>query len=81
MTAGEGGRTATAREQVLLAGLIDWFGFERVHRHVAAENAGEPLPVPYLTLFDDEGAWWFACWLNLTDKGQPIAAAIKERNR
>lgn len=35
----------SAREEVLLWGLIDWVGFERVHWYVARENAGEPLSV------------------------------------
>jgi hypothetical protein len=33
----------SAREEVLLWGLVDWFGFERVHCYAAQENAGEPL--------------------------------------
>ena len=33
----------SARDEVLLRGLIDWVALERVHRRVAGENAGEPL--------------------------------------
>jgi hypothetical protein len=36
-------RTITAREEVLLCGLIDWVAVERVHWAVKQENAGEPL--------------------------------------
>ena len=35
----------SARDEVLLRGLIDWVALERVHRRVARENAGEPLAV------------------------------------
>ena len=35
----------SAREEVLLRGLIDWVALERVHRRVARENAGEPLAI------------------------------------
>jgi hypothetical protein len=35
----------SARDEVLLRGLIDWVALERVHRRVARENAGEPLTV------------------------------------
>jgi hypothetical protein len=35
----------SARDEVLLRGLIDWVALERVHTRVARENAGEPLPV------------------------------------
>jgi hypothetical protein len=41
----EGGRTTSAREEVLLRGLIDWVALERVHSIVATENADEPLAV------------------------------------
>jgi hypothetical protein len=35
----------SARDEVLLRGLIDWVALERVHCRVARENAGEPLAV------------------------------------
>jgi hypothetical protein len=35
----------SAREDVLLRGLIDWIALERVHSRVARENAGQPLAV------------------------------------
>jgi hypothetical protein len=35
----------SAREEVLLCGLIDWVALERVHWAVKQENAGEPLAV------------------------------------
>jgi hypothetical protein len=35
----------SARDEVLLRGLIDWVALERVHSRVARENAGEPLAV------------------------------------
>jgi hypothetical protein len=35
----------SARDEVLLRGLIDWVALERVHWIVARENAGEPLSV------------------------------------
>ena len=35
----------SAREEVLVRGLIDWVALERVRRRVARENAGEPLSV------------------------------------
>jgi hypothetical protein len=35
----------SARDEVLLRGLIDWVALERVHHRVARENAGEPLAV------------------------------------
>jgi hypothetical protein len=35
----------SARDEVLLRGLIDWVALERVHTRVARENAGEPLPL------------------------------------
>lgn len=35
----------SARDEVLLRGLIDWVALERVHRRVAQENASEPLAV------------------------------------
>jgi hypothetical protein len=35
----------SAREEVLLRGLIDWVALERVHSIVTRENAGEPLSV------------------------------------
>jgi hypothetical protein len=35
----------TARDEVLLRGLIDWVALERVHSRVARENAGESLAV------------------------------------
>ena len=35
----------SAREEVLLRGLIDWVALERVHWIVARENAGESLAV------------------------------------
>ena len=37
------GRPVTAREEVLVRGLIDWVAFERVHHYVALENSGRPL--------------------------------------
>jgi hypothetical protein len=113
----------SAREEVLLRGLIDWVAFERVHWYVAQENSGAPLSLIqnktldliwslvsdgmfrvgelsdgacrfvawntsldesiqrirdlYVTNFDDENAWWFACWLDLTDKGQQAAEALE----
>jgi hypothetical protein len=35
----------SARDEVLLRGLIDWVALERVHSRVARENAGESLAV------------------------------------
>jgi hypothetical protein len=35
----------SARDEVLLCGLIDWVALERVHSRVARENAGESLAV------------------------------------
>jgi hypothetical protein len=35
----------SAREEVLLRGLIDWVALQRIHSRVARENAGEPLAV------------------------------------
>jgi hypothetical protein len=35
----------SARDEVLLRGLIDWVALERVHSRVARENSGEPLSV------------------------------------
>lgn len=35
----------TAREEVLLRGLIDWVALERIHWIVAQENDGAPLAV------------------------------------
>jgi hypothetical protein len=35
----------SARDEVLLRGLIDWVALQRVHSRVAQENAGEPLAV------------------------------------
>lgn len=31
----------------------------------------------YVPKFDDEPAWWFGCWLDLTDEGQRAAEAIE----
>lgn len=119
----EGERMKSAREEVLLRGLIDWVALERVHRRVAREHPGEPLSViqdktldlirslvsdglfevgdlsgeggrfvawntpldesiqrirdVYVPKFGDESAWWFCCWLDLTDKGQQVAEAIE----
>jgi hypothetical protein len=116
-------RLVTAREEVLLLGLIDWVALERVHAHVAWENSGEPLSVihekvldlirslvsdglfevgdldtedhrfgawdnpldeslqrireVYTKEFDDESAWWFICWLDLTEKGLQVAETIE----
>ncbi len=33
----------SAREEVLLLGLIDWVALERIHRRVAQENHDKPL--------------------------------------
>ncbi|MGH3958657.1 hypothetical protein [Mycobacterium sp.] len=35
----------SARDEVLLRGLIDWVALERIHSIVAEENAGQPLSV------------------------------------
>ncbi|HEY1841533.1 MAG TPA: hypothetical protein VGG53_15175 [Mycobacterium sp.] len=35
----------TARDEVLLRGLIDWVALQRVHARIARENSGEPLSV------------------------------------
>jgi len=113
----------SAREEVLLRGLIDWVALERIHSRVARENEGAPLAVVqekvldlirslvseglfevgdlagedgrfgawrttldesidrirdvYVNNFADESAWWFCCWLDLTDEGQKIAEAIE----
>ena len=121
----DGGVVMTARDEVLMRGLIDWVPFQRVHVSVAREHAGEPLAViqdkvldlirslvteglfdigdlatednrfrawdttldesiervrdAYVNNFDDETKWWFVCWLDLTEKGQPIAEAIEAR--
>jgi hypothetical protein len=113
----------SAREEVLLRGLIDWVALERIHWYVARENPAESLSVIQdktldlirslvvdglfelgdltgtgnrfaawntpldesihrirdvcVPKFDDQPAWWFCCWLDLTDKGQEIADAIE----
>jgi hypothetical protein len=36
---------ASARDEVLLRGLIDWVALERVYRRVARENPSEPVSV------------------------------------
>jgi hypothetical protein len=41
----DGGAEMSAREEVLLRGLIDWVALERVHWIVARANAGESLAV------------------------------------
>jgi hypothetical protein len=115
----------SAREEVLLRGLIDWVALERVHKRVARENSGKPLSViqdktlelirslvseglfelgdlqtvdhrfaawdipldesirrirdVYVNSFEDEPAWWFYCWLDLTEKGQRVAEALESR--
>jgi hypothetical protein len=121
----DGEHVMSAREEVLLRGLIDWVALERVHWIVAGENAGEPLAViqdkvldlirslvtdglfevgdltpddgrfrawdttldesikrireVYMTKFADEPEWWFYCWLESTEEGQRVAAAIESR--
>jgi hypothetical protein len=35
----------SARDEVLLRGLIDWVALQRVHSRVAREHPGEPLAV------------------------------------
>jgi hypothetical protein len=35
----------SAREEVLLSGLIDWVALQRIHSRVARENSTEPLSV------------------------------------
>jgi hypothetical protein len=118
----DGEDVTSAREEVLLRGLIDWVALERVHSRVARENSGEPLSViqnktldlirslvsdglfevgdlrtgdgrfgawdtsldesiqrireVYVNKFDDEPAWWFVCWLDLTEIGQQVAEAF-----
>lgn len=113
----------TAREEVLLCGLIDRVALQRVHSRVARENAGEPLTViqnkvldlirslvtdglfelddlatpnhrfaawdapldeslhrirdVYVNQYDDDGARWFCCWLDATDKGLEAAEVIE----
>jgi hypothetical protein len=116
----------TAREEVLLRGLIDWVALERVHRRVARANPSEPLAViqekvldlirslvtdglfelgdlatpnhrfaawdaplveslqrirdVYVNQYDNDGAWWFYCWLDATEK-RLQAAEIIEANQ
>ena len=31
----------------------------------------------YTKEFDDESAWWFICWLRLTEKGRQVAETIE----
>jgi hypothetical protein len=121
--AADGELVMSAREEVLLRGLIDWVALERVHNSVARENAGAPLAViqdkvldlirslvtdglfevgdlatadnrfrawdttldesidrirdVYVKKFDAESAWWFCCWLDLTEEGQKVAEALE----
>lgn len=116
-------RRLSAREELLLRGLIDWVALERVHDCVRRENSARPssairemaldlihslvsdgmflvgdlsgeggsfvawdTPIDksiqrirdvYIPQFQDEGAWWFYCWLDLTNKGQQTAQAIE----
>jgi hypothetical protein len=55
---------------------------------VARENVGAPLAViqdesidrirdVYVNKFDAESAWWFCCWLDLTEEGQKVAEALE----
>jgi hypothetical protein len=39
------GRLMSAREDVLLWGLVDWVELERVHWYVSRTNSGQPLPI------------------------------------
>lgn len=45
---------------------------------IPLDEAIDRVRRPYVTHFDDEGAWWFACWLHLTEKGRQVAEAIEE---
>ncbi len=118
---------ASARDEVLLRGLIDWVALERVHSRVARENPSEPLAVVqekvldlirtlvtdglyvigdlatedhrfaawdtpleesiqrirevYTKEFDDESAWWFICWLDLTEKDDKSPRPLKRTRR
>jgi hypothetical protein len=31
----------------------------------------------YVNNFDAESAWWFCCWLDLTEEGQKVAEALE----
>jgi hypothetical protein len=42
----------SARDEVLLRGLVDWVALERVHSRVARECAGEPLGVTQEKVLD-----------------------------
>lgn len=46
---------------------------------IPLDDAIDRVRRPYVTQFDDETTWWFACWLNLTDRGQKVAEEVEER--
>lgn len=45
VTAAEGEDASSAREEVLLSGLVDWVALDRIHGYVAREHRGEVLSV------------------------------------
>lgn len=115
----------SARDEVLLRGLIDWVALSSVHRAVEQETSRQPLAViqhkvldlirslvtdgffelgdlatpdhrfgawdapldesiarirdVYVNQFEDDPAWWFYCWLDLTDKGIKLAEALESK--
>lgn len=46
---------------------------------IPTDEAMQKIREPYLSRFDDDTAWWFVCWLNLTERGRREAETLEAK--